>query len=117
MNTSSIQNSPALPAALLSAGPPGLPPIPPHFTADLYPGFLTRQIGFALRTRREGLGLSAYALAKTARVTDQTILNIEQGATSPNLVTVALICVRFGLSVSEFVGGAEREAVCPKSLG
>lgn len=90
---------------------------PSHLTPDLYPAFITRQIGREVRVRRESLGLSAYALAKLARVTDQTILNIEQGATCPNFVTVALICVRFGTTATEFVGSAEQRPDCPKSLG
>ncbi|HEY0548920.1 MAG TPA: helix-turn-helix transcriptional regulator [Verrucomicrobiae bacterium] len=83
--------------------------IPPcYLTPDLYPDRLNRQIGRELRARRESLNLSAYALSKDARVTDQTILNIEQGTTSPNLTTLALLCLRFGIRVAEFLASAEQ---------
>lgn len=86
-------------------------------TPDLYPARLMRQIGLEVRLRRESLNLSAYALSKDARVTDQTILNIEQGTTSPNLVTVALLCVRFRITATKLVTSAEDRPDCPKRLG
>ncbi len=82
--------------------------IPPDYlTPDSYPDRLNRQIGLELCARRESLNLSAYALAKSARVSDQTILNIEQGKTCPNLAILALLCVRFGITASEFLASAE----------
>ncbi len=62
-----------------------------------------------MRRRREALDISAYALAKDARVSDQTILNIEQGTHVPLLSTRARICVRFGIRVKELMDAAESE--------
>lgn len=75
--------------------PAKLPPV----DADAYVARLNRQVGEVLREWREARGLSAYALAKVARVTDQTILNIEQGGcpNGPLTGTLARLCVYFVL--------------------
>ena len=79
-------------------------------SADDYVRSLNQRIGEEVRERREALGLSAYTLAKAAGVTDQTILNIEQGL-CPNGAwsgTLMRIAVRFGTTYSELVAAAER---------
>lgn len=79
--------------------------------ADAYAAWINRRLGAEVRRRREVLGLSAYALGKAAgQVSDQTILNIEQDRVDPLLSTLARICVRFGITLSELVVGAERES-------
>mgnify|MGYP001218872111 CR=1 FL=1 len=81
-----------------------------HGSPDDYVRSLNQRIGAEVKERREVLGLSAYTLAKAAGVTDQTILNIEQGL-CPNgawSATLMRIAVRFGTTLSELVAAAER---------
>lgn len=81
-----------------------------HGSADDYVRSLTQRIGREVKERREALGLSAYTLAKAAGVTDQTILNLEQGQ-CPNgnwTATLMRIAVRFDRTLSELVSAAER---------
>ena len=55
--------------------------------------------------------MSAYALGKVAMVTDQTILNIEQGL-CPNgcwMGTLARIAHHFGLRLRDLLDAAEGE--------
>ena len=78
------------------SAPPAVPPaIPPPFNPGEYSARILRRIAAELRARRRARGISAYALAVDAQVSDQTILNIEQGLTKPNFLTVSLICARF----------------------
>jgi transcriptional regulator with XRE-family HTH domain len=84
-------------------------PRPAFATPDEYAHWFNLRIGAEVRERREALGLSAYALAKVAGVSDQTILNMEQGI-CPNgclTSTLARIALRFGLTLSELVTAAE----------
>lgn len=74
---------------------------------EKYARWINRRLGAEVRKRREALRLSAYALAKRARVTDQTILNLEQGHHSPTVTTLALLAVCFGTTCSELVTAAE----------
>lgn len=90
---------------------------PPFATPEAYLSFITRRLGAEVRGRREALRLSPYTLAKHSGVSDQTILNIEQGLTTPNLATLVLIAVRFSTTLSEFVNASEHGPVTPKSLG
>ena len=76
--------------------------------ADAYAEEVCRQIGAEVRERRAALGLSAYALAKSAKVSDQTILNIEQGHARPLVVTLARIAHRFGIEISDLAQAAAR---------
>ena len=75
--------------------------------ADAYAARINRGLGAEVRRRREALGLSAYALGKAGLVSDQTILNIEQGTVVPLVSTLARICVRFGTTLPELVTAAE----------
>lgn len=86
-------------------------------TPDDYAAFINEQLAAELRERREALGISAYALAKHARVTDQTILNMEQGNNSPTVTTLALVCVRLGTTLTELVTAAEARPRSPKRFG
>lgn len=75
-----------------------------------YPKWITERIGAEVRERREALPLSAYAMGRAADVSDQTILNIEQGF-NPNgcwIGTLARIAMRLGTTLSELVTAAER---------
>lgn len=76
---------------------------------DKYALWINARIGAEVRERREALGISAYALGRSAGVSDQTILNLEQGF-CPNgcwTGTLARIGVRFGTTLSELVAAAE----------
>lgn len=81
-----------------------------HGSPEDYVRSLNRRIGAEVKERREALGLSAYTLAKAAGVTDQTILNIEQGLcpNGPWVATLMRIAVRFGTTLSELAAAAER---------
>ena len=83
---------------------------PTYATPDDYADWIHARIGAEVRRRREALGLSAYALGRICGVSDQTILNIEQGL-CPNgcwTGTLARMCVRFGTTLSELIATAER---------
>ena len=90
---------------------------PQPLSPEDYLALVNRKIGAEVRERREALHISAYALASKSGVTDQTILNMEQGLTTPNLATLVWICVRFGTTLEEFIVAAMRRPDCPKSLG
>ena len=78
-------------------------------SADEHVRLLHQRIGKEVRKRRDAMGLSAYTLAKAAGVTDQTILNLEQGL-CPNgcwTGTLARIALRLGTSFTELVVTAE----------
>ncbi len=84
------------------------PPAPT--TPDEYADWINARIGAEVRRRREALKLSAYAMGRVCGVSDQTILNIEQGL-CPNgcwTGTLARMCVRFGTTLSELTAAAER---------
>lgn len=84
------------------------PPAPT--TPDEYADWINARIGAEVRRRREALRLSAYALGKDAGVTDQTILNLEQGNCDRGCLTgtLARIAFRFGTTLSELTAAAER---------
>lgn len=84
-------------------------PRPRHESVDAYVESLHRRLGLEVASRREALGLSAYALAKAAGVTDQTILNLERGQSKNGCwtSTLARIAYRFGLSLTDLVHAAE----------
>ena len=85
------------------------PPAPA--TPDEYADWINARIGAEVR-RREATGLSAYALAKAAAVTDQTILNIEQGNCDRGSLTgtLARIAFRFEVTLTVLIGAAENPA-------
>ena len=85
------------------AAPHGLSP-------DEYAQWINARIGAEVRARREALGMSAYALGRAGGASDQTILNIERGACLNGSLTgtLARVCVRFGLTLSELIAAAER---------
>lgn len=78
-------------------------------TPDEYADWINARLGAEVRRRREALGLSAYALGRVCGVSDQTILNIEQGL-CPNgcwTGTLARMCARFDTTLSALVAAAE----------
>ncbi len=89
------------------AGCGGMEPDHAPTEADAYSDWILRRIGAEVRRRREALGLSAYALGKAGAVSDQTILNIEQGRCGALIATMARIAKRLGLSLTALVGAAE----------
>jgi transcriptional regulator with XRE-family HTH domain len=83
---------------------------PAPTTPDEYADWINARIGAEVRERRESLRLSAYAMGRVCGVSDQTILNIEQGL-CPNgcwTGTLARMCLRFGTTLSELIEAAER---------
>ncbi len=82
---------------------------PAPTTPDEYADWINQRIGAEVRERRETLKLSAYAMGRVCGVSDQTILNIEQGF-CPNgcwTGTLARMCVRFGISLTTLIEAAE----------
>ncbi len=88
-------------------------------TADEYTDWINRNIGLEVRRRREALGLSAYALAHEAGVSDQTLLNLEQGWLKKGCMSGTLIRIarRLGLRLSELVSATEEAAEMPILIG
>lgn len=84
-------------------------PQPSPQTPDEYADWLQRRIGAEVRRRRAALGLSAYALARAAGVSDQAILNLEQGRLKQGCTTgtLARIARRLGTRFCDFVLSAE----------
>ena len=83
----------------------------PHgFSPDEYARWINLRIGAEVLERREALGLSAYVMGKAGGVSDQTYLNIEQGKYAGGSLTgtLARICARFGVTLSELIAAAER---------
>lgn len=93
--------------------PPARLPIPLPVSPDAYVAAFHRSLGLEVASRREALGLSAYALAKAARVSDQTIPNLEQGRCDNGCWTGTLarvahrIAHRIGVCVADLVAAAE----------
>ena len=80
-------------------------------SGDDYVKWLNIRIGAEVRERREALPISAYALGKAAgNVSDQTILNIEQGFNPNGCWTgmLARICLRFGTTLDVLMAAAHR---------
>ena len=83
-------------------------------TADKYAEWINARIGEEVR-RRDALGLSARAVAEDAQVSDQTFLNLEQGACKNGclMATLARIAFRLGTTVTEIIAAAERDGQDP----
>lgn len=82
----------------------------PASNPDTYTKWIHERIGLEVRERREALNISAYALGRSAGVSDQTILNIERGV-YPNgcwTGTLARICVHFGTTLDVLMVAAHR---------
>src|SRR5438477_9814014 len=59
-----------------------------------------------LRTAREQLGLSQYALAKRTGLSKQTLSKLETGRHDPSWSTVQLLALALGVSCTEFIDPA-----------
>lgn len=70
-----------------------------------YAKWLNARVGEELRRRRGTR--SAYELAIPRRLSDQTILNIEQCVHSATITSLGLVCARLRFRVSELVVAAE----------
>jgi transcriptional regulator with XRE-family HTH domain len=77
-------------------------------TPEDYPTWLNERVAAELKARRLALGLSAYALAVPRKLTDETILNIENCKHSPSLRTLGLLCQRLGTTVDVVIVAAVR---------
>ena len=80
---------------------------------DQYADWINQRIGEEVRRRREALNLSAYALGKAGLVSDQTILNLEQGNTERGCLTgtLARIARHLGTTLSELITAAEQHGL------
>ena len=65
---------------------------------------MTTQVAAAVRERRQDAGLSLRALAAVSGVSSSMISDIERGAKSPTISTLAAIADALGVSLSTFVG-------------
>lgn len=77
---------------------------------DEYAEWLHVRIGAEIRERREAIPMSAYALGKACKVSDQAILDIEQNryTNGSRTKTLARICWVLGITYPELVLAAER---------
>lgn len=62
-----------------------------------------RTAGEQTKRKRNGLGWSQRALAKQAKVAEQTIVNLEKGNYDPRLSTLYKIARALGVPVEELV--------------
>lgn len=72
-------------------------PTPAHFAERV-----GRAVPGILRSRREALGLSGYALAERSGVSRDMIRRIEAGETNPTLFIVARLIRAMNMSFEEF---------------
>ena len=77
-------------------------------TPDEYADWINAKIGQEVRRRREAAGLSAYRLGQLCGVSDQTILNLEQGTCERGCVmgTLARIAFHFGGTLEDLIAAA-----------
>lgn len=85
---------------------------PDYTTPDEYADWINARIGAEVRRLREAAGLSAYKLGRLCGVSDQTILNIEQGNCDRGCLTgtLARVAFRFGITLSALIDAAEGRA-------
>jgi DNA-binding XRE family transcriptional regulator len=76
--------------------PAGAAPHPDHAE---YPDHVNERVRAELKRRRRALGLTPYSMAIPKRLSAQTIRNVESGAHSPSLTTLALMCGRLQTNV------------------
>jgi DNA-binding XRE family transcriptional regulator len=78
-------------------------------TADEYADWINARIGAEARRIREAAGVTPYAMGRAGKVSDQTILNLERGHQDRGCLsgTLARICYRFEVTLSELVWVAE----------
>ena len=78
-------------------------------TADAYEAWINRRIGARVTHWREKRGVSPYRLGRLCKVTDQTILNIEQGRCPRGSLTGTLsrIAYHLGIELRELVPVSE----------
>lgn len=65
-------------------------------------------IGNALKSERESIGISQTELARRVKTNQSYISAIEAGNKDPTLYFICKLCIVFGLSVSSFVEIAEQ---------
>src|ERR1700722_6787608 len=69
--------------------------------------FPAARVAEAISGRREQLGLTLRALAARSGVSSSMISDIERGAKSPTISTLAALAEALGASISAFVDGAQ----------
>lgn len=73
---------------------------------EVYLAWFCRALGMELRRRREAAGISAYRMGRIIGVSDQAILNLEQGCVGKNgpcLGTVVRAALYLGMLVPELM--------------
>lgn len=59
-------------------------------------------IGTRVIQLREERGITQYSLAKTAKVAQPSLLDIERNKTTPNVKTLHKLCIALGITLEEF---------------
>ncbi len=72
-------------------------------SSEDYPIWFNDRVRLELKRRRLELGKSPYSMAIPGKLTDQTIINIENGKHSPSLTTLALYCQQLSASVEKVI--------------
>jgi transcriptional regulator with XRE-family HTH domain len=82
---------------------------PAFATPDEYADWINERIGKEVARLRGAAEISAYKLGTACGVSDQTILNLEQGNFERGVLsgTLARIAFYFGLKLKELIGAAE----------
>ena len=87
--------------------------VPGRATAGLFlvlrrQGDIRERFGFAVKTRREELGLTQEDLADKARIHRTYLSDVERGSRNLSLINVERIAVALSLSLSELFELVER---------
>jgi len=69
---------------------------------------LSRAVAATIRAERAAAQLTQQDLAKRSGLGYQTVMRLEKGERSPNVVQMAALCSVFGIPMSELVERAER---------
>jgi transcriptional regulator with XRE-family HTH domain len=64
------------------------------------------RLGRAIRDKRDALGMTQGALAKSARTTNVTVCRIEKGKQIPDRPLAARLSRALGIDVDSLIGGA-----------
>ncbi len=87
---------------------PNPTPLSAFANAEAYADWINRRLGEEVTRLRKDHGMSPYALGLKCGVSDQTILNIEQGKCERGYLTgtLARICFHFGITLNELLDAA-----------
>ena len=86
-------------------------------TPDEYADWVKARIAAKLRRLRKEQDRSTYDLSVPGQMTGETVRNIENGAHSPRITTLALLCVQLRTPLDVLVPDALRLPEKPSFLG